>query len=283
MHHLIVVDTRTLSLYATSILSFKCRFKKVTVVNLDTSDTCKKIRNLFFRKHCIALNLMSDLMPDRWLAVHDGDVAVVNPAHSMSEFKSPGVDVVHCERFHNGEIAAGSYLIKNSADGRRYLTSWISLYRHLPRGFHNHDNGALHVHLSDRRCFRNWFGLRGIPSYDRFVHLCKRHIYDRATRSNDARYVTWGGNVSVKIIDRANAWVVDSWSVQGQVSPRSFMHHAMKKHPLRFNGSCRSLYDFPMISDAHMKEIVLRQDLKFARKRFSVGESHIRQCGHMCG
>ena len=86
--------------------------------------------------------------------VLDGDHAVINPIHRLEDFYSRGwnKDVVHGLRFHNNEIMAGYFFMRNTAWSRQYLREWMLLYPHGNHDFGgaNGDNGALHWLLLHR-------------------------------------------------------------------------------------------------------------------------------------
>ena len=123
----------------------------------DAPHPCAGIGNFFFRKHCTVAQLMLAQPHVDWWLVLDGDVFVVDAELPLQRWlSSPMADprvageyvVYHYERFHNGEIMAGNYIVGNCQRAIDYLMGWSDWHRHIPdHGFHNHDNGALHMHL----------------------------------------------------------------------------------------------------------------------------------------
>uniref|UniRef100_A0A1I8BXR7 Nucleotid_trans domain-containing protein n=1 Tax=Meloidogyne hapla TaxID=6305 RepID=A0A1I8BXR7_MELHA len=54
-----------------------------------------------------------------WILFIDGDMAVVNPNHSLFEYIN-GEQIIFYDRLFNHEIMAGSYLAKNFGDLFKY-------------------------------------------------------------------------------------------------------------------------------------------------------------------
>ena len=109
---------------------------------------CSRLENFYFQKHCAVMNYMISMSNLNWLLVLDGDTFVVNSSKLIEEFipNDEFIHVVHYERFFTGEIVAGAYLIENHVWSHNYLLTWVNFYSKLPKtGYHNHDNGALHM------------------------------------------------------------------------------------------------------------------------------------------
>lgn len=98
-------------------------------------------QSLLFLRHCASAVYLSKT---DWLLVLDADNGVINFDHCIEEYIRPEVDIIHSERFHNGEITASNYIVKNSQYSYDYLMQWSNYERRL---FANYDNGALHYHL----------------------------------------------------------------------------------------------------------------------------------------
>jgi hypothetical protein len=113
---------------------------------------CSSIVNFFFRKHCSVMMYLIQNPDIQWLLVLDGDTFVVNATKTLESFipKDPLIHVVHYERFWYNEIMAGNYLIRNHPWSLLYLQKWVEFFKKVPKAaFHNHDNGALHLHFLD--------------------------------------------------------------------------------------------------------------------------------------
>lgn len=168
-------------------------------------DSCSHHENFFFRKHCAVAHLMEARERDRlemqrddekpsydWIVVLDGDSFVVNADNSLSKHLpidrsadrsiDPTINIVFYERFHNGEITAGNYLIRNQrhsqpismtsslttytpdnqpvnllnnhsiiASTKQFLLDWANMEWRVPKdAYHNHDNGALHMFILEK-------------------------------------------------------------------------------------------------------------------------------------
>ncbi|CAM4850645.1 unnamed protein product, partial [Rotaria magnacalcarata] len=117
-----------------------------------------------------------------WVMVLDGDNVLVNSSKKIEDYipSVPDIYVVHSERFYNGEISAGNYLIYNCQWSYIYLLNWINMYTILPSvPYHNNDNGALHIHFAlsvgkmHPACFDLWYRSLNETWYDRYVGCIK--------------------------------------------------------------------------------------------------------------
>ena len=184
------------------------------------------ISNVFFRKHCLVLKTLKELPLGEWIAVLDGDTGVINPTRCLEEFLAPDVDLVMYERFHNGEIMAGNYMIKHSQWSIKFLEGWISYATKLPSGFSNHDNGALHLHLlktlfpedvgTQDTCLHKWQMAHSLRQYQEYVFCVKQKF------GSQRRFP------HVLIHHRAHGWAIDAWVSHNKVQPWMLMHHAIK-------------------------------------------------------
>ncbi len=115
----------------------------------------------------------------------DGDNVLVNATKKIEDSipHSENINIVHYERFYNGEIVAGNYLIRNQYWSYMYLLRWISLYEILPDiYYHNNDNGALHLHFllvlntnleRVHKCYTLWKQSTNETIYDQYVGCTK--------------------------------------------------------------------------------------------------------------
>jgi hypothetical protein len=146
---------------------------------------CLSINNFFFKKHCGVLFYLIENPQIAWVLVLDGDNVLVNATKRIEDFipMNNVTHVVHYERFYNGEIMAGNYLIRNHYWSYIYLWKWINLYKYLPDVYyHNNDNGALHLHLLlvlnknteiVHKCFSLWDQSTNEILYDQYVGCVK--------------------------------------------------------------------------------------------------------------
>lgn len=119
--------------------------------DIDSFSECQQNKNYFFRKHCVVAQIMKRNYQIDWFLVLDGDVFVVNANRDLLSYipSNNKIDIVHYERFHNGEIGAGNYLIKNTIFGSEYVKEW-SRWEFHKSPVPNYDNGALHTFLLSR-------------------------------------------------------------------------------------------------------------------------------------
>ena len=95
------------------------------------------------RRHGVVLKHLDEA---DWLLFLDGDSMVVNFNRRIEEYVDPDVNLVLVQRLIDGEIAAGAYLIRNSASSREFLSE-ILAYRGKVA---NSDNGILMLVLARR-------------------------------------------------------------------------------------------------------------------------------------
>lgn len=256
---IIVADSNAQNKYKDNIENVKCYADhyQYTFIVTDTDSSCKG--HFFFKKHCTVRNLM-DTHDFKWALVIDGDVAVVNFKRQLTEFVSDDVSVVHGIRFHNNEIMAGIYFIRNDNYGKTYIQDWVnSGYK----GF-NYDNGALHYHLLDKlaqgvsgkeECKQKGQYSRDLHSYDQFVKC----VHEVLSRSPCER--------RVRIMENSETnpeWIaIDSDRPKGTWTSTSFLHHAMKApYQLRKAPKCSRSYFEGQTDDWFVSEDEYKKNLK---------------------
>ena len=125
---------------------------KFSAINPHHYHMCSHITNFYFRKHCTAMMYFIQHPFIDWLVVLDGDTFIVNATRSLDRFipRDPKIHVIHYERFIDNEIMAGNYIIRNHPWSLLYLYKWSNYFTRISNiGYHNHDNGALHLHFID--------------------------------------------------------------------------------------------------------------------------------------
>ncbi|RCN51242.1 hypothetical protein ANCCAN_02603, partial [Ancylostoma caninum] len=96
----------------------------------------------FFQRHCIVANTLPQY---DYILFMDADMGVVNPKRRIEEYLDSKADIIFYDRFYNWEIAAGSYLVKNTTWSQNFLYGLANYENRLPNSFHGTDNGGLHV------------------------------------------------------------------------------------------------------------------------------------------
>jgi len=256
---IIVADSNAQNKYKANIENVKCYADhyKYTLIVTDTDSSCKG--HFFVKKHCTVRNLM-DTHDFKWALVIDGDVAVVNFKRQLTEMVSDDVSVFHGIRFHNNEIMAGIYFIRNDNYSKTYIQDWVnSGYK----GF-NYDNGALHYHLLDKlaqgvsgkeECKQKGQYSRDLHSYDQFVKC----VHEVLSRSSCER--------RVRIMENSESkpeWIaIDSDRPKGTWTSTSFLHHAMKApYQLRKAPKCSRSYFEGQPDDWYVSEDEYKKNLK---------------------
>ncbi len=255
---IIIADQNAQKKYKGNIENVKCYADHYQYTFIVTDvDSCKG--HFFFKKHCTVRNLM-DKHDFKWALVLDGDVAVVNFKRQLTEFVSDDLSVVHGIRFHNNEIMAGIYFIRNDNYGKKYIQDWVnSGYK----GF-NYDNGALHYHLLNKlaqgvsgkeECKKKGQYSRDLHSYDQFVKC----VHEVLSRSSCERRVRIMENSETNPV-----WIaIDSDRPKGTWTSTSFLHHAMKApHQLRKAPKCSRSYFEGQTDDWFVSEDEYKKNLK---------------------
>lgn len=279
-----VADEGARKLYRAAIRSMECYGKKhgYPVLVLDPSQAspeCSQYGDFMFKRHCMVLE---ELVKFDWVAAFDGDVGVVDSEKCLESLLTAGIDVVHEERFHNGEVQAGNYIVRNTEFGRQYLKAWMAYDKDLTTTFHNSDNGALHVHLlkylavnntgAVDKCYGMWKSSHNLDTYDQYVG-CVMEFASDEERLRD-------GPGKIRLIRRGHGFVRDLWVTAGDtVSPVDFLVHAMKEH-VKFYDDAREAEDrcgtadyipaiLPgrMLGESEMRRVMARADHAATRDR----------------
>lgn len=236
---IIIADKQSQEKYKDNIENIKCYAEHYNydVIVSDTHSSCKG--HFFIKKHCTVRKIL-DMYTFEWALVLDGDVAVVNYQRKLDEFVHNNASVIHGIRFHNNEICACTYFIRNDEYGKKYLDDWVySGYT----GF-NYDNGALHYILLDKiatgvpgkeECQHIGQQSRTLKEYDAFIK-CFHKILSKSVC-----------NEKIKIMENTEenpSWIcIDTDRPNGKWTNISFLQHAMKPpYQLRPAPKCSQAY-----------------------------------------
>ncbi|VDM55758.1 unnamed protein product [Angiostrongylus costaricensis] len=63
----------------------------------------------------------------------DSDIGVVNPKRRIEDFIDPKMEIIFYDRFFNWEVAAGSYLVRNSNWSQAFLQGKLLFSRYVIR------------------------------------------------------------------------------------------------------------------------------------------------------
>uniref|UniRef100_A0A8L8Q4J7 Nucleotide-diphospho-sugar transferase domain-containing protein n=1 Tax=Heligmosomoides polygyrus TaxID=6339 RepID=A0A8L8Q4J7_HELPZ len=151
----------------------------------------------------------------------------------FEDYIDNGTEIAFFDRFYNWEIAAGSYIVRNSNWSQQFLKGFADYEYRLPTEYHGTDNGALHAYIaemlfSDTRrselefCLRIYYNLKSYKDLFTF-EACVRQMIGMHTKI---------GNI--QIYKKGTAWVRDNWMTNSKWSPdKDFMLHNWKIHQLR--------------------------------------------------
>ena len=181
-------------------------------------------------RHCVLSNYMKQ-NPQTQAVIHmDADCAIYNFEKRFEEFLIGETHMTFDIRFHNGEIMAGVYIVKNTPMSIAFLKSWSTL-----KFRHNADNGALHRAILDWSDHQN--DCLGHTNYNKFMQCFHKTIRDSRCQHGFFRNIT--------VLYPTDAIEYDGWVIQYRFSDRTFIHHAMKNP---FTGSGRLLPN-PLLND----------------------------------
>uniref|UniRef100_A0A914Z5I3 Uncharacterized protein n=1 Tax=Panagrolaimus superbus TaxID=310955 RepID=A0A914Z5I3_9BILA len=237
---LIVSEGADLSEYQLAINTLKCYSKlhhygfHIEWVNNTWYELCGQKQFMFIR-HCIASNL---LHKHEWTLFLDADVAVINPTRLIDTFVQENekvADLIFFDRFFDWEIAAGSYLAKNSNYSKEFLMKFANSEFSLPNSFSGSDNGAIHwffveqffgnytSQLNSNDCYKIWEISKNFD--DLFVYeACCRLILGETRLFHDP-----SGKGTVKVLPKGEAWMRDGWITDTKWSQEvDFMLHGWK-------------------------------------------------------
>jgi len=226
---------------------------------------CNHVKHFFFKKHCTVYYHIIDngVTNDRWYFVLDGDNAVRNPNTNikLETFIKNDKDLLYYYRFHNNEIAAGNYAIKNTKWAMSYLKAYYGLHDTYS-GF-NYDNGALHYNLLPAQykdSCNNYFG-NSLRLYDKFIGCVHKRLQMAGFPLREHIFV----------YKRGQGWSYDGWVVDYKWSNDTLLHHAMKRPPMKGR-----TYDNKYTSEKKLKELLKQKLVEVEKKRPLTGWEYTR-------
>ncbi|KAE9420603.1 hypothetical protein Angca_001920, partial [Angiostrongylus cantonensis] len=149
-------------------------------------------RNIFFRRHCLVAQFLRDSSKVNYVLFMDSDIGVVNPKRRIEDFVDSKMEIIFYDRFFNWEVAAGSYLVKNSNWSQAFLRGKNYEYR-LPKSFHGNDNGALHAYLAERILPKNNVELPVcLHIYNHTKNYADLFLYEACIRNTLGNNITFG-------------------------------------------------------------------------------------------
>jgi hypothetical protein len=256
---------------------------------------CFSIPNFFFRKHCAVLFYLLQNPQLTWVLVLDGDNLLVNATKRIEDFipQNESTNIVHYERFYNGEIMASNYLIRNNYWSYTYLLRWINLYEILPHTpYHNNDNGALQLHflliLSKnlrrvRKCYMLWKKSINETIYDQYIGCTKCALGAKRLFPH------------IQLLRRGHGFARDYREPENAVLENDFLLHSFKNNTNIYysqrvtRNSCTSSWKPPVHEHLFVhnltiaKELIRHHDMLAAvRHPTSVGWSDIKNCWPNC-
>lgn len=199
------------------------------IISTDFTKQCKH-KDVYLRRHCV----VAEILPNYHTILYiDADMGVVNPKKRIEDYIDSDTEIAFFDRFYNWEIAAGSYIVRNSEWSRRFLRGFANFEYRLPDHYHGTDNGALHAYLAEilfsktRKselafCLHIYYNLKSYEDLFTF-EACIKQMLGMFTKI---------GNI--QIYKKGTAWVRDNWMTNSKWSPdRDFMLHNWKIVQLR--------------------------------------------------
>jgi hypothetical protein len=296
---LIVSDTHARSKYEQQANALQCyanRHRYVfRILDPNEYSLCFSIDNFFFQKHCAVLLYLIENRRLKWVLVLDGDNLLVNATKRIEDFipESETTYIIHYERFYNGEIMAGNYLIRNHYWSYIYLLRWIELYKILPNiYYHNNDNGALHLHFllmftknleHVRKCYMLWRQSINETIYDQYIGCTKCALGGKRQFPH------------IQLLRRGHGFARDYREPENVVLENDFLLHSFKNISKIYYSqrvteeSCTDTWEPPVHEHLFVRNLTIAKQLiqyhdtlAAIRHPTSVGWPDIKNCWPTC-
>ncbi|CAJ0576851.1 unnamed protein product, partial [Mesorhabditis spiculigera] len=186
----------------------------------------------------------------------DADMAVVNPKRKIEEFIDPNFDITFYERFINVEIAAGSYLVKNTRWARNFLMDFSLYGDKLDDRVIGSDNAALHMFLAEELYPELKDLLRQCQSAQKLVDWGELYVYETCVRMIIGNHYELKNHV--RIMKKGTGWVRDIWLADSRWNPKMdfILHGYQEKRILPFNGTFIKRAQLPWMEKAGFYKIM---------------------------
>uniref|UniRef100_A0A0N5BRN4 Nucleotid_trans domain-containing protein n=1 Tax=Strongyloides papillosus TaxID=174720 RepID=A0A0N5BRN4_STREA len=107
--------------------------------------------DFMFLRHCIIANYAEKYKNEiKYVVFIDSDIGVVSPMHKLENYlPKEEEDILFYDRIFNSEIAAGSYIIRNTLLARSFLKFFADYEYKIPENSDGSDNVALQAVFVD--------------------------------------------------------------------------------------------------------------------------------------
>uniref|UniRef100_A0A0N5AU09 Glycosyltransferase n=1 Tax=Syphacia muris TaxID=451379 RepID=A0A0N5AU09_9BILA len=189
----------------------------------------------------------NDYIKSEWILFIDADMCVINPNHLIEEWIDDNYSIIFYLRTFNFEVAAGSYLVKNTPYSRKFLSHWANYEKNLPNSYHGSDNGAIHSVMMDMVQPEKLYEKK---QCEKFWKEARYYWISLWTYEACIQYLL-GANKSwlrkVKILNKTKSWVRDVWLTNSVWSNEDFVLHGWQMRKL--NKAIFAGWELPLTSD----------------------------------
>ncbi|CAJ0569705.1 unnamed protein product, partial [Mesorhabditis spiculigera] len=215
-------------------------------------------KDFMFVRHCI---VVEHLVKTDYVFFVDADMAVVNPKRRIEEFIDPNFDITFYERFINVEIAAGSYLVKNTRWARNFLMDFSLYGDKLDDRVIGSDNAALHMFLAEELYPELKDLLKQCQSAQKLVDWGELYVYEICVRMIIGNHYELKNHV--RIMKKGTGWVRDIWLADSRWNPKMdfILHGYQEKRILPFNGTFIKRAQLPWMEKAGFYKIMKSKPL----------------------